>query len=226
MNLNFIRQRLMNHDSAGMVQQRLSQHVLRDLREWFFKGSPEGPERLLLVAPVFDTILQQWVEEVSRIEAGFKPYADTPARSDDSRSFAVAAFVLGIHWGLLLTDPHDQTTTCDLEDALAALAGFALPEDSEEPRTEGPSWGTEFSGPESAASVFEELGYYEPWAEILVRSAWSLAKQGGPRRALSQSSEPAVRFLFFAGLIAGGVRVSEPTDEARELEPGTEASSA
>jgi len=182
-----IETRWINQDSAGLINERLDQATLRNLLGWFLDDNGgRGGYQLLEQAPIFDTLLEQ--RALSFFEDG------TPNLCRE----CTIQFENGLVYGtILLSDQEDGSpfpAEMDFHAALEVTEAYQMASDSSSGECDVRQPGEHL----------DELCGIDSRIPLLVRTCYRMVEGLFPNGPVSPQ---AMRFLFFAGLLAAGLSI-------------------
>lgn len=192
--------RWLNQDSVGLIVERLSQDTLKILIGWFLdeKGG-RGGTCILERAPIFDTVLEQ--RSLSFDETGGYNLA---------RDCSIQ-FECGLLYGTLLLSREEGASPfpaqLDLYAAIEAMQSYKtiprLQQDAGDRKAPG--------------EHLERLSELDSRISVLVRTCYRMVEGLFPEGPVHPQ---ALRFLFFAGLVAAGILIPARPPSAQAPEEG------
>lgn len=193
--------RWLNQDSAGLIVERLGQDTLKILIGWFLdQNGGRGGSCILECAPIFDTVLEQ--RSLSFVEAGGYNLA---------RDCSIQ-FESGLLYGTLLLSKEEGESPfpaqLDLYAAIEAMQSY-----NTIPRLQPDAGDRKAPG-----EHLERLSELDSRVSVLVRTCYRMVEGLFPEGPVHPQ---ALRFLFFAGLVAAGILIPArpPSAQAQEEDP-------
>lgn len=197
-----IKARWINLDSAGLIPERLDQETLDQLLGWFIdEHGGCGGEALFIQSAIFDTVLEQR-----------SLCFDARGRQDIRRECTVQ-FENGLIYGTWLLSKQEAggpfPALLDLNQALESVRLYKMRP-------------TSLHGAEDSVQLggyLDELITLDSRIAVLIRACFRMV-EGLFVDEEGTFNPQVLRFLFFAGLVAAGVRIPRLTVAKALRDPG------